>query len=64
MDGSDFDRINYIKAVLVSQGWNSITHIAETTNVNGFFGMIGAHGDPFFSVLAECLKQIYMPSII
>ncbi len=52
IEGSDMDHINYIKAVLVSQGWSDIEYIAEDMGRTGIFKFIVKNSDPFFSVIA------------
>ena len=51
-EGSDFDRLNYISSILISQGWSKPELISEQTFYKGFFGLMGCKGDPFFSVIA------------
>ncbi len=52
-DGSDLDHINYIKSVLISQGWKKLSHLQEITKSPRFLGLYSSYGDPFFSVLAS-----------
>jgi hypothetical protein len=51
-DGSDRDHLAYVAEVLIAQGWPKPTLIAEQTRAAGLPGLIGAKGDPFFSVIA------------
>ncbi|AAQ00491.1 MULTISPECIES: methyltransferase domain-containing protein [Prochlorococcus] len=51
--GSDLDHINYIKNVLVKQGWAEPEVIVKVPKKEGFLGFLGAGGDPFFSVIAS-----------
>ncbi len=51
--GSDVDHINYIKSVLIAQGWSNLEYIAEKTKKSGVFSYLNIPGDPFFSVLAS-----------
>ena len=52
-DGTDMDRINYIKNVLNSQGWHLIEHITEETRKEEILSFIKGKGDPYFSILAS-----------
>ena len=52
-EGSDIDHINYIKNVLIAQGWNNLEFIAEETKKSGLVSLFDINGDPFFSVLAS-----------
>ena len=51
-DGSDSQHINYIKAILTSEGWSKFTVVAETTSAKGIRSFFGQIGDPFFSIIA------------
>ena len=53
LENNDQNRINYIKSVLVAQGWKEPRHIAEETYQNKVFGTLKIKGDPFFSVIAK-----------
>ncbi|WP_269623379.1 class I SAM-dependent methyltransferase [Prochlorococcus marinus] len=53
VEGSDIDRINYIKNVLLAQGWPEPEYISETNKKNGVLNLMGISGDPFLSVLAS-----------
>ena len=53
VENNDINRINYIKAVLISQGWKEPEHIAEETYHSRLFGKLNIKGDPFFSVTAK-----------
>ena len=51
-EGSDLDHINYIRSILISQGWDKPKIISEITFPKGLLGKIGLNGDPFFSIVA------------
>ncbi len=51
VEGNYIQHINYIKAVLVAQGWRNPEHIAEKTSSNNLLGFWGGEGDPFYSVM-------------
>jgi SAM-dependent methyltransferase len=51
-DSDDREHLDYVSEVLVAQGWNAPTQIAEPTRATGLKGLIGGQGDPFFSVIA------------
>jgi len=53
IDGTDMDRINYIKNVLNAQGWSVREHILEETQNNTMFFLMREGGDPFLSVIAS-----------
>ena len=52
-EGSDLDHLNYVKDVLISQGWSEPQLIAEETYKPGAISFLGLKGDPFFSILAS-----------
>ena len=52
-EGSDFDHLNYVKDVLIAQGWPEAQFISEPTQKAGFFSFLELNGDPFFSVLVN-----------
>ena len=52
-EGSDFDHLNYVKDVLIAQGWPEAQLISEPTQKAGFFSFLELNGDPFFSVLVN-----------
>jgi len=51
-DGSDRDHLGYVAEVLMAQGWSKPELVAEETRAQGLKGLVGAKGDPFFSVMA------------
>lgn len=51
-DSDDREHLDYVSEVLMAQGWNAPIQIAEPTRATGLKGLIGAQGDPFFSVIA------------
>ena len=51
LNGSDFDRLNYICAVLIAQGWYKPETILEETYSKKILGILNKKGDPFFSVI-------------
>ena len=51
LEGNDEDHIQYICAILSSQGWSAPDVIREKTTTHGVFGVLGFNGDPFFSVI-------------
>jgi SAM-dependent methyltransferase len=51
-DGGDRDHLAYVAEVLIAQGWPRPSLLAEQTRAPGLPGLIGAHGDPFFAVIA------------
>ena len=52
-EGSDLDHINYIKRVLIAQGWEISKIISENNNKSqGFLDFLRVEQDPFYSVLA------------
>jgi len=51
-DGSDRDHLAYVAQVLMAQGWPRPELIAEQTRAQGWKGLIGGTGDPFFAVIA------------
>ena len=52
-DADDREHLDYVANVLTAQGWELSTQIAEETRAPGVMGLIGGHGDPFFSVIAH-----------
>ncbi len=52
IEGSNSDHINYIKNVLVAQGWPEPDYLAEPTKRQGIRSFLLPSSDPFFSVLA------------
>ncbi len=54
-EGTDMDHINYIKNVLIAQGWADLEYISEPTKNNRLMSLISINGDPFFSVLGSNL---------
>lgn len=53
LEGSDQDHLRLVAEVLMAQGWPMPRLIAEATRADGPLGWIGAHGDPFFAVIAR-----------
>ncbi len=53
VEGSNNDRLNYVKDVLMAQGWLEPICISEETYQPGVVSFLGLKGDPFFSVLAS-----------
>ena len=51
-DGGDHDHLQYVKSVLVAQGWEEPRLIAEKTKRRGILFYRGRYGDPFFSVIS------------
>ena len=51
-DGSDRDHLSYVAEVLMAQGWQQPEILAEETRAQGWKGLVGGKGDPFFSVIA------------
>ncbi len=52
-EGGDKEHIKYIKAILLSQGWDKVRSIEESDNKEGIFGMVGIKTDPFLSVIGS-----------
>ena len=52
-DSSEVDRINYIRAVLISEGWSDIKVVSENLTSSGIRGFFGYSGDPFYAVIAS-----------
>ena len=50
---SEDKRIEYVKKVLVSNGWRIDKVFKEKTYEQKLFGLYAAEGDPFFSVIAR-----------
>ncbi len=53
INSNDMERLNYIAAILIAQGWKSPENIIEKTSQKGILGLIGKEGDPFFSVISR-----------
>ncbi len=51
-EGSDLDHLNYVKDVLIAQGWSEPELVSETTQKSGILSFLELEGDPFFSVLS------------
>ena len=51
-ESSDSQRINYIKIILISQGWSSFDVVEENYASTGIFSVFSYHSDPFFSLIA------------
>lgn len=52
-DGSDKDHLQYVAEVLIAQGWSKPEFVTEQTRAEGWKGLVGGSGDPFFSVIAK-----------
>jgi SAM-dependent methyltransferase len=52
-DADDREHLLTVARVLMAQGWPAPDVIAEATRAEGPLGWIGAHGDPFFAVIAQ-----------
>ncbi len=52
-EGSDLEHLNYVKDVLIAQGWREPQLLYEETYKPGAMSFLGLKGDPFFSVLAS-----------
>lgn len=52
-DAGDREHLLTVARVLVAQGWPKPELIAEATRAQGPLGWVGAHGDPFFAVIAR-----------
>ena len=48
----DREHLNYVSSVLIAQGWENPSLIAEQTKAAGVMGLIGVKGDPFCAVCA------------
>ena len=51
-ESSDSERINYVRAVLASQGWSKFEIVAELGESRGLMSYFGQGSDPFFSIIA------------
>jgi len=51
-DSDDREHLSYVADVLLAQGWERPSVIAEDTRAEGVMGLLGGKGDPFFSVMA------------
>ncbi len=54
---SEEKRIEYVKSVLIDNGWRIEKIISEKTQVEKFLGLYSAESDPFFSVIARNNKS-------
>ncbi len=52
-DSSEIDRINYIRAILKSEGWNQLEVIDEKQSSQGIRKFLGINDDPFYSIIAK-----------
>ena len=50
-------RIEYVKSVLISNGWRIVKTLNEKTHDKRLFGLYSADSDPFFSVIARNNKS-------
>ena len=55
-------RIEYVKSVLISNGWRIEKSLNEKTQDKKLFGFYSADSDPFFSVIAKNNKSLHSTS--
>ncbi len=53
IDSTSEQRLNYISAILVSQGWPPPDTIKEETISKNIFNILKTPGDPFYSIVAK-----------
>ncbi len=53
IQSSDFQRLNYIRDVLESNGWSNIERVTEVFPSNPMLNILGIQKDPFFAIIAN-----------